>query len=327
MKISFVIPAYNEEKFLRPCLQSILDEARAASHLVEIIVVNNASTDSTKQVALSFPGVIVVDELKKGLTHARVAGFRAATGDLVANLDADSMLTPGWINNVVNQFLRRPQLVAVSGPVIYHDMSLGSNLLIRIYYYAAYVNYFLNRLLFRVCVLAQGSNLTVKKFALDKIGGYNDKIVFYGEDTELGRRISKIGPVLFTFKIPIYTSGRRFYSEGLIVTGFNYALNFFWINLFRRPYHQVYTDVRQQTEKTATTNMGTLNSTLTAIIIIVAIWSGVFLFYGARTSTAAALGSRIHTIEIKGRHSWIVRSVNHAYHKTTANINKRIDRR
>ena len=53
MKLSFVIPAYNEEKYIGQCLQSIFDEMKGASHDVEIIVANNNSTDRTKEIALS----------------------------------------------------------------------------------------------------------------------------------------------------------------------------------------------------------------------------------------------------------------------------------
>ena len=81
MKLSFVIPAYNEEAYLPKCLEAVLVEKKRGKYDIEVIVVNNASTDSTRQVALSYPGVIVVDEPQKGLSAARQAGFLAATGN------------------------------------------------------------------------------------------------------------------------------------------------------------------------------------------------------------------------------------------------------
>ena len=62
MRLSFVVPAYNEEAYLPACLQSILSQTAAYPGQTEIIVVNNASTDRTRELALSFPGVTVVDE-------------------------------------------------------------------------------------------------------------------------------------------------------------------------------------------------------------------------------------------------------------------------
>jgi glycosyltransferase involved in cell wall biosynthesis len=98
MKISFVVPAYNEQALLARSLNAIRDEIlRAGQELgkdAEIIVVNNASTDRTREVALSIPGVTVVDEPRKGLVQARWCGFEHSTGELIANIDADTIIPP-----------------------------------------------------------------------------------------------------------------------------------------------------------------------------------------------------------------------------------------
>src|SRR5580693_9748636 len=121
MRLSFVVPAYNEEAYLPACLESILSQidprtTNLPAGTCEIIVVNNASTDRTREVALRYPGVTVVDEPRKGLTFARQAGFAASTGELIANVDADSRLTPGWVDRVLTEFARDPKLVSLSGP-------------------------------------------------------------------------------------------------------------------------------------------------------------------------------------------------------------------
>ena len=69
MNISIVIPAYNEEKYIGDCLRSIV--ATRTDEILEIIVIDNASTDDTAMVAQQFPGVHVVHEPQKGLTRAR----------------------------------------------------------------------------------------------------------------------------------------------------------------------------------------------------------------------------------------------------------------
>src|SRR5207302_647488 len=86
MNISVVIPAYNEEKYIGQTLESVI--SNAPENLLEIIVVNNASTDKTSAIASAFPKVKVVDEPKKGLTRARQAGLNAAQGDVLAYIDA-----------------------------------------------------------------------------------------------------------------------------------------------------------------------------------------------------------------------------------------------
>ena len=104
LKLSFVIPAYNEEACLAGCLASIIGRIGQAGADAEVIVVNNGSTDATRRIALSFPGVTVVDEPIKGLSRARQAGYSAAAGDLIANVDADNMLPEGWLEKVLGEF-------------------------------------------------------------------------------------------------------------------------------------------------------------------------------------------------------------------------------
>src|ERR1700687_698667 len=116
MRLSFVVPAYNEEAYLPACLESILAQTKDLGDQIEIIVVNNASTDRTREVALGFPGVRVVDEMRKGLTFARQAGFAASSGELIANVDSDSRLTEGWVKTVLAEFAGDAKMVALSGP-------------------------------------------------------------------------------------------------------------------------------------------------------------------------------------------------------------------
>ena len=120
MKISFVIPAYNEEKHIVLCLQSIQAEIDRVGELVEteMIVVNNASTDRTKELVVESGLARVVDETRKGLVFARSAGFTSSTGELIANIDADTRMPEGWLSTVIDSF-QDPELMSLSGPYIY----------------------------------------------------------------------------------------------------------------------------------------------------------------------------------------------------------------
>ncbi len=85
MKISFVIPAYNDDAQVGECLRTVWREINDI-HLtigtdVEVVVVNNASTDRTAEIAASYPGVTVLNEPIKGLTMARRAGFVVTSGE------------------------------------------------------------------------------------------------------------------------------------------------------------------------------------------------------------------------------------------------------
>jgi cellulose synthase/poly-beta-1,6-N-acetylglucosamine synthase-like glycosyltransferase len=244
LKISFVIPAYNEETIIGGCISSVLRELHGNPCDAEIIVVNNASTDHTAEIARAYPGVIVVNEPAKGIVLARRAGFGRATGDLIANIDADTMLTPGWVTRVLNEFERDPDLVCLSGPFVYHDLSVWARTLQKGFYGLAYVIYLLNRFVFNVNSMVQGGNFIFRKVAFERAGGFNTTIDFYGEDTDVARRLHRVGKVRFTFALPIYASGRRLAQEGVLLTGFRYAINYFWVSFSGKPLTKSSTDVR-----------------------------------------------------------------------------------
>jgi glycosyltransferase involved in cell wall biosynthesis len=245
MKISFVIPAYNEEKYIGKCLESLFKEIKKKPEIdFEVIVVNNASTDKTKKVASSFSPVKVVDEFKKGLMQARHAGFLNSSGDLIANLDADVIVPDGWMDKVFYEFENYPEVVALSGPFIYYDISKFRQFLVKFYYSIGYLTYLFNHFISKKGAMLQGGNYVVRRSALQRMGGYSLEVDFYGEDTDVARRIQKEGKVRFTFDFTIYASGRRILKEGLLMSGIKYSLNYFWILLFKKPFSKKYSDIR-----------------------------------------------------------------------------------
>ncbi len=252
MKLSFVIPAYNEEKYLGACLSSILEQIKQHPETdFEVIVVNNASTDNTREVAQKFENVKIIDEPNKGLVKARNAGFKACTGELIANIDSDSILTPNWISRVLKEFENNKKLAALSGPFIYYDLPVIVDLGIWIYYYFGFLSHLFNQYILRVGALLQGGNIVMSREYFNKIGGYNLNLVFWGEDIDLARRLSKVGQVKFTFSHPIYSSARRLKNDGVLKMMIIYPMNYFSTTFFKKPYHQKYADIRSHNITTA----------------------------------------------------------------------------
>ena len=251
MRLSFVVPAYNEEAYLPACLESIMAQTGELGDAVEIIMVNNASTDRTREVAMGFKGVRVVDEPRKGLTFARQAGFAASTGELIANVDSDSRLTEGWVATVLKEFAAEPKLVALSGPFIYYDMSPSQRVSVRVFYAIAYLVYAVNRWVLRAGSMVQGGNFVLRRTALEKIGGFNTAIAFYGEDTDIARRMNQVGEVKFTFDLKMFSSARRLKKEGTLRIALRYTINYFWTIFGKTPYTKEYTDIREQTDATS----------------------------------------------------------------------------
>lgn len=247
MKLSFVIPAHNEEILIGKCLESVLNQT-AGRPDVEIIVVNNASADRTKEVAASY-GVKVIDEPRKGLTRARQAGYLSSSGDLIANIDADTELPAGWIERVFDEFKKNENLVGLSGPFIHRDFSKFGRFMVKFFYWIGFLANFVNNKILGVGGMLQGGNFVLRRTALEKIGGFDVDLEFYGEDTDVARRISKVGEVKFTFELPIYTTARRLKKEGILKMGVKYAINYVWVIFFKKPYTKEYIDVRLENVK------------------------------------------------------------------------------
>lgn len=244
MKISFIIPAYNEEAILGDCLTCITDAISEIDVDTEILVVNNASTDTTAQVAAAFKNVKVVDQPRKGLVWARHAGYLASSGDLLANVDADTCMSKKWVLRVIQEFKNDPALLALSGPYYYYDAPWTIRVSTYLFYALGLFFDKASKFLFRKGSMLQGGNFVVRRTALEQIGGYDTSIEFYGEDTDIGRRLNTIGKVTWTFKLPMKSSGRRLMKEGIIKTAILYGVNFFWISFFGKPRDYTYTDIR-----------------------------------------------------------------------------------
>ncbi|MBM2618296.1 glycosyltransferase family 2 protein [Actinoplanes sp. LDG1-06] len=120
--LSVVVPVYNEEDFLGPCLDAVLAQHEPVH---EVIVVDNNSTDRTAEVLTPYAGrVIVLREPRQGVQHARNRGFDAATGDVIGRIDADTRLPPDWSRRVRRAF-DDPRVDAVTGPATYYDVALA----------------------------------------------------------------------------------------------------------------------------------------------------------------------------------------------------------
>ncbi len=104
-RLSVVVPAYNEAGVLGECLARLTAQSE---HIAEIIVVDNNSTDDGMRIVAGVmaehPSVRIVHETSQGLVHARNAGLDAATGDIIARIDADTRVPEHWARTVVDFF-------------------------------------------------------------------------------------------------------------------------------------------------------------------------------------------------------------------------------
>jgi len=205
VRISVVIPAYNEEKNIEACLRSI---GAQAERPYEVIVVNNRSTDGTGMKASKLADRVVF-EPKRGVVHALNAGVKAATGDYVAFMGADCVADRNWIR-AIRMALEQDDLIGVFGPI--YSMDRRSSKLRFSYYFIWHV--VSKTLSHTPLAMAPGGNCAIRRRAIIEAGGYNPAMV-PGEDIELARRLRKMGKLKFIENAKVFASTRRFEKNGV----------------------------------------------------------------------------------------------------------------
>jgi glycosyltransferase involved in cell wall biosynthesis len=242
LTITTIVCAYNESRLLGACLYSLRAQTRPPD---EILVINNASTDETGAVARAVPGVRVVEEPDKGLVVARETARRAAKTDIVAYLDADCRAPIDWLERVEAQFNRPAGPVAVTGPYRFYDWDWSGRVLVRTYdLLVAPPTHALVHHLCGLGAILYGGNFAVRCDALEKIGGFDKRIEFHGEDTNLGRRLTPIGRVSLCPDCWVWTSARRYRAMGKSAVFGLYIRNF-WSEILRHhPADRDHLDVR-----------------------------------------------------------------------------------
>jgi len=241
--IAAIVCAHNEAKYLAGCLESLVNQRRTAD---EILVIDNASTDGTADVAARFSRVGVVHEPRKGLVHARARGLAASKSEVLAYLDADCRAPVNWLMRMERRFARDDgTLAAVTGPYRFYDWHPAGRLIVGAYdRLVAPPAQFLVHDVLSIGSILYGGNFAVRRDALQKIGGFDTSIEFHGEDTNLGRRLANVGRVELRRDCWLYTSARRYRAMGTARVLRLYYRNFVSEILHHRPADTAHLDIR-----------------------------------------------------------------------------------
>ena len=169
MRVSAVIPCYNYGKYLARAIDSILAQTHPVS---EIIVVDDGSSDNTREVATSFADrVRYIFQENHGRASARNTGIRAATGDWIALLDADDRWLPDKIELQFQALASRPDAVLVYTSVWCEDPD-GSGFVFpatdprRLWPALRYAN----------CITGSASAALIRRDVLIAEGGFNETL-------------------------------------------------------------------------------------------------------------------------------------------------------
>lgn len=215
MKVSIVIPAFNEEKYIKNCLESLVSQK--TRHKFEVIVVDNNSEDKTIQIVQKFKDRLdlkIVQEKKQGRGAARAKGFKEACGEIILSTDADTILPTDWI-----EALAKPIIAGTLATTTACKINDGSKYKNTIFNLFQPQSMFFYRFLFGHFWLS-GFSFGILKSAYEKSGGFNQNLQAQ-EDIDLSWKVTKLGKIKFINK-PVTFSGRRF-RKGLIQGLYEYT--------------------------------------------------------------------------------------------------------
>ncbi len=216
--ISIIIPVYNQAEYLAEAIESAIDQN------CEVIVVDDGSTDNSKEIALKYP-VYLISQCNKGLASARNTGVMSASFNYVLPLDADDKLMPNAVERLEETILKtradvicpsfkefglRDNEIVLQNPTL-EDFKIGNRL---------------------------GYCAAIKRSALREVGGYSPKMAEGYEDLHLwinlmskGYSIQTMPDILWMYRVKnqsMYTKALQYHKKLLaqINKDFNVGLEF-----------------------------------------------------------------------------------------------------
>ena len=193
--LSFIVPAYNEEHELPRALASIRAAAEASGESFEIIVVDDASTDATAEIGRA-AGAVVVPVRYRHIAAVRNAGARAARGEILFFVDADTVISPAHVTGALAALAAG--CAGGGAPVIMEgSVPRWGPFFIRLF----------SVLYFTVSNLGAGAFLFTTRENFQAVGGFDEQF-YAGEEVYFTIALKKLG----RFKLlrePIVTSGRK----------------------------------------------------------------------------------------------------------------------
>lgn len=229
-KISVVIPALNEEKYIGHCLESFKKQTFVN---FELIVVDGGSTDNTCRLAQNY-GAEVFKITGSNICQARQKGAEEAKGDIIVGADADTTYPPSHLDRIEADYNQNKQIVAVGGGGIFERKPFWT-------YWGWKIAYFIIGKIFKAfgfVVYIPAFNFSFQKDIFKKIGGYRTYLDFGGDELDILERLKKAGRVYFDQNLTTYPSSRRaklgFWQLLIKHTLIDYYLNYFLAKVFRR---------------------------------------------------------------------------------------------
>lgn len=175
--VSVVVPAHNEEKYVKRCIDSIKESASHFKGNVEIIIVCNRCTDRTEEIARD-NGAIVLTNEDRCIAKVRNTGIHAARGKIIVTIDCDNRMTKGTISEIYH-LLKCGRYIGGGAPIRFERYS-----------FPLWCNDMMCRISFALTGLYSGIFWATKE-TFDAIGGFVDKKAM--EDVATAKMLKKYG--------------------------------------------------------------------------------------------------------------------------------------
>jgi len=226
MNLSVVIPVYNEEAYLPKTLDALMIALAGISH-AEIIVVDNHSTDSTRETAANFGAQILVESVRN-IGKVRNTGASKASGEVIVFLDADTIVKPGVFEAIIEAM---SDYRCFGGSVAVEYEVMTNRLPVRFFMK-------LWPILGRMTKMRQGALQFCRWDIFRELGGY-DETIYVGEDIDFHWHLDKLvkgqdGFTAFITEPNVLTSSRRWQRMGLLrMIFFTHPVTIFFAWRFR----------------------------------------------------------------------------------------------
>ena len=203
MHLSIIIPAFNEERLIMHCLDSVAESLAAnqkPGFTAEVIVVDNNSTDKTAELATQAGAKVVFEPINQ-IGRARNSGATAATGEWLLFVDADSLLNPGMVADILNM-IESGQYVGCGSVMHMPDLPWWGKAAIQLWTVFSVVFHW-----------ASGALVVCRADAFREVGGFNQEL-FAADEIDLSQLLIKWGRkhgLKFTIltRHPLVTSPRK----------------------------------------------------------------------------------------------------------------------
>jgi GT2 family glycosyltransferase len=215
LKISVVVCTYNRGKKIKSCLDSILNQSLSKEEY-EIVVVNDGSTDDTAKILKSVKGIrIVTNDPNQGLAQSRNNGAKASLADIIVFTDDDCVADKDWLKNILKAY-EDSDVVGVGGKIVpfrtdkwllrYYSANNPLAHLTFAFDDSSGVVYSIAQYVKRSFSLKQlpdstvrlymivGANMSMRHSVFEKVGGFDPRIRFGGEEEDFWTRLRKLGP-------------------------------------------------------------------------------------------------------------------------------------